>query len=199
VAFVAPHPKQTVLTNQRFLSELVAHVSARTGHCQFSKVATGTELDQAKLRMFEPREDDLRAALNAVAHDLQHDEPDMAAELYTLCGRHAFALEQLNTRLSKDILALSRAASNAARMRVADTVQALSLRAHELKQGCVPVAKCADARYITLGCFSCTAPLSRRRSSRTRANAGLVPGARPKPSVDPTGWPSRSQRLTQGV
>jgi hypothetical protein len=112
-------------------------------------------LDQERLHLFEPRDEALHAVLQAVANDLKYDEPDMAATLYTLCGRHAFALEQLDGRLSKELLALSRvgagSSGDAARQRIADTVQALSLRARELKQGCTsPAGSCSALITLTL-------------------------------------------------
>jgi hypothetical protein len=113
------------------------------------QLAAGTELDEERLALFEPNGAERRAALAAVASDLRYDEPDMAAALYTRCGRHAFALEQLNFRLSKELAALSRAGGGGpARQRVADAVQALSLRAHELKQGCAPL--CSSPLWFSL-------------------------------------------------
>lgn len=81
--------------------------------------------------------------LHAVAAALRQDEPDMAAALFARCGRHAFALEQLNWRLCRELKGMAGAAPHAlgaARRRAVDAVQDMALRAQELKQGCAPGA-----------------------------------------------------------
>lgn len=72
-----------------------------------------------------------------MAKSLQYDRPYTAAELFSFCGCHGLALENLNCRLSRELSALSKATSEARWKKAVDNIQALSLRAKEHKQGCV--------------------------------------------------------------
>jgi hypothetical protein len=96
----------------------------------------GTRIDQNLLRLFEPKRIELMEILQAVARGLQYDRPDTSAELFSLCGRHCFALEHLNCRLSRELSTLPKATSEARWQRTVDNIRSLSLRAQELKQGC---------------------------------------------------------------
>lgn len=125
---------------------LSAHAAEHASGRQNCKCCAGSRPDEQLLRLFEPASAVRRDVLQAVARELQFDEPEMSAELFALAGRHCYALEHLNFRLSREILGLSKAAGDARRQRAVDAVRALSLRAHELKQGCALAAHTCTLR-----------------------------------------------------
>lgn len=71
--------------------------------------------------------------LHAVAEDLRWDEPDMAGLLFALCGNHGKALEEGNTTMSSRIRALLDATSSEQERSLVADVQALALRANDLR------------------------------------------------------------------
>lgn len=71
--------------------------------------------------------------LRAVAEDLRWDEPDMAGLLFALCGHHSKALEEVCGTLATRIRALAAAASSDQERACVSDIQALGLRAQELK------------------------------------------------------------------
>jgi hypothetical protein len=96
----------------------------------------GTELDQEKLRLFEPNSELRRRVLRAVAEDLQWDEPDMSGLLFALCGHHSKALEEVNSALAMRIRSLATATSPDQESSCVHEIQALFKRAQELKSRC---------------------------------------------------------------
>jgi hypothetical protein len=100
----------------------------------------GTELDQEKLRLFEPNSELRRRVLRAVAEDLRWDEPDMSGMLYALCGHHSKALEEVNNVLATRIRSLAAAASAEQESACVHEIQALFKRAQELKSRCASEA-----------------------------------------------------------
>lgn len=99
-------------------------------------ICAGTQLDQERLRLFEPDAERRRQVLHAVAEDLRWDEPDMAGLLFALCGHHGKALEEGNTIMSTRIRALLDATTPEQERSLAADVQALALRANDLRTRC---------------------------------------------------------------
>lgn len=78
--------------------------------------------------------------LHAVAEDLRWDEPDMAGLLFALCGHHGKALEEANGLMGARIRSLLDAATPQQEQSLARDVQALALRANDLRSRCCFVA-----------------------------------------------------------
>ena len=101
-----------------------------------SACTAGTELDQEKLRLFEPNSERRRRVLRAVAEDLRWDEPDMSGLLFALCGHHSKALEEVNSALAMRIRSLAAATTKDQERSCVSEIQALALRAQDLKSRC---------------------------------------------------------------
>ena len=110
----------------------------------------GTQLDQERLRLFEPDAERRRQVLHAVAEDLRWDEPDMAGLLFALCGNHGKALEEGNTTMSSRIRALLDATSPEQERSLVADVQALALRANDLRTRCGVHRMCPQFLHAAL-------------------------------------------------
>ena len=74
--------------------------------------------------------------LRAVAEDLRWDEPDMSGLLFALCGHHSKALEEVNNALAMRIRSLAAATTADQERSCVSEIQALALRAQDLKSRC---------------------------------------------------------------
>ena len=145
----------------------------QTAHNYRQSAETG--LEQERLQLFEPRAAERNKTLHSVATSLKYDEPDTAAALFARCGRHAFALEQLDWRLQRELKGLAAAAPHAlgaVRRRVVDTVSAMALKAQELKQGCASPSPAVN----TAGCACCVVQSAHGLRWRSAEACKLVPG-----------------------
>lgn len=124
-------------------------------HVRPGAAAAGTQLDQERLRLFEPDPERRRQVLHAVAEDLRWDEPDMASLLFALCGHHGKALEETNGLMSTRIRGLLDAATPAQERSLAVDVQALALRANDLRTRCAPFGHKTCASRICGSAFCC--------------------------------------------